>query len=227
MRLATLSLLSLLLLLGAGHYGLAQNAAPDRSGAMSSSATPQAADPSGPDKTMGRVGTLSPDEQRRAIRARERAHAGAKATPAAPASVAVKAAPDGAAAKTVTNNATPKVDPDRAIKIGPGVATPSRAADRVKPVSTDRRRTAAVSPYRAGHERMRPAATSRFYAWGRPPRVGDVIPPGVPLSPLPPGYRPPPPYARTAMELPPRPWRYGPYPMVRVGPPFPDGRYDE
>ncbi len=133
---------------------------------------------SGPDtkaKNEGRVGSLSPDEARRAARARERAEVAAQKA----AGSGDRGAEAPAVAAANQNRPTQAVAVvDGAHKRAPHVMAQTRAASR-----SVVRRVA-----RADLRRRRALAGNA----ARSPSIGDVIPGNVPLYPLPFGYNRPP-----------------------------------
>lgn len=167
----------------------------------------QAAGPSGaaaPGKAVGRVGSLSPDEERRAARGRERAAKAAQAAARsdgrqadAPQATPPQATPQQAAAP---QPATPREAPaprdaaatHRSVAVADGKDRP--APRRTASAASRGLRSARVDPSDGGRmrrSRRRPDREPRFADDpGRAPRVGDVVAPDVPLVPLPPGLRP-------------------------------------
>ncbi len=183
---------------------VAQDASVDKSGAAQAPAgtigrepgrpvapPPRAAET--PDRNAGRVGSLSPDEERRAARGRERAATAAKAAQGQPERTQPErtqpeiSRPEHVQAdgRGITAVPHPVVTARRAIadKDGPALRKPRKPKDHVIRSA----RVEPMAPRRAdGPIRRRRLAGDP----GRAPRIGDVVPDDVPLSQLPPGARP-------------------------------------
>ena len=156
---------------------------------------------------VGRVGTLSPDEERRAARARARAVAAEKTAPASAAQKSPVHAEDHAAdlrrpvpvetmapARSASPVAKEAAVPARATAVPERSAvTASALVDRPPhPHVSERKRFAYTSVARHASWRTRARLADRLIAGdvARAPRVGDVVPPSVRLSPVPPYYGP-------------------------------------
>jgi hypothetical protein len=157
----------------------------------------------------GRVNSLSPDEQRRAIRARARAAAAATAK-AAPPSTAPEPAAQAPMGDVASHEAAPKHSTTART-----AALPARHASRPR-LSGSRK---AYASYGQHSQSARHApSTLRSVAAARGLRVGDAVPADAPLFPLPSRYGPRPVYRESAIE-PGGTSRYAPYrPDL---PPFP------
>ena len=173
--------LAVILMVGRGEVASAQIAAPDKVGAP---------------RAIGRTGTLSPDEERRAARAHARAASAAKMAPVGN---------DGKARATAApvSQATAKT-PRAPASDGPAIGKASRPtsehARAAREMSPDRHARESASdrtqmasrpdfhhPRLSEHARPRRRALAGGSRWD--PRVGDVVPRGVLLYPLPPGYQ--------------------------------------
>ena len=141
----------------------------------------------------GRIGTLSPDEARRAERARKRA-SGTRAEPTKAARVEPpKPAPESPAriASRSKTKTPPPPAPASIAKANERRPTHVKIA-RVHPTASERRRVAASLDVRHGRLRPHGWPTRRAFAGGQRwvPHVGAVVPAGVPLYPVPPSYQP-------------------------------------
>jgi hypothetical protein len=203
MRAIALGSLVVFALLSSGRILAAQTAPSVKVGAEASSAA--------------NVGTLSPNEARRAARARQRAAAKFQAiqeNTTRPSAAAVSAR---ATAKTEAAG-TSRPEP-----VASQSAMPVRDSAPAARVAArhDTRGTAVARPLTAAADarfgRYRSYAMRRRLAARRIPRIGDVVPPDVALMPLPPGYRPRPFTRETAMDV-----SRGPYNAMRYPPDRPD-----
>ena len=175
---------------------------------------------SSPAKPAGRVGSLSPDEQRRAARGRDRAAAAEKAAreqaeaklaarkpaqdePAQDKTAQDKTVQDKPAQPTPATARTAPVETPH-VAATPEVAT-HRSVDVSEPARTEpvrsqpARAVAAEIPRAHPHaERVRRTARLHHRAWrfaADYPRLGDRVPDEVPLRPLPGDFRRDPPRA--------------------------------
>ena len=178
-----------------------------------------------------RVNSLSPDEARRAARAR--AHAASRGVPTKAAGDArgpvTAVRPPSQENKPTSTQAIAKAPrpAPRVVATGSGPDREQARAETTRPTHHARRAAEATrmiaermtADTEVHHARSRPASR-RVFAGDRErgPRVGDVIPSDVPLYPLPPGYG-----ARRPFPL-----VYEPHQAYLPGrPPFPGLRGDE